>query len=81
MIHFRSNIQTAEFGLYQMSKHSAPLRVYKSDMIMNLLHGFYIASICTYYLIHEKECFTIFKTRGAAERFRYDKTRLFECIK
>ena len=34
-----------------------------------------------YYLIHEKECFIIFKTRGAAERFRYDKTRLFECIK
>ena len=22
-----------------------------------------------YYLIHEKECFIIFKTRGAAERF------------
>ena len=34
-----------------------------------------------YYLIHEKECFIIFKTRGAAERFRYDKTRLCECIK
>ena len=34
-----------------------------------------------YYLIHEKERFNIFKTRGAAERFRYDKTRLFECIK
>ena len=34
-----------------------------------------------YYLIHEKECFIIFKTRGAAERFRCDKTRLFECIK
>ena len=34
-----------------------------------------------YYLIHEKECFIIFKTRGAAERFRYDQTRLFECIK
>ena len=34
-----------------------------------------------YYLIHEKECFIIFKTGGAAERFRYDKTRLFECIK
>ena len=33
-----------------------------------------------YYLIHENECFIIFKTRGAAERFRYDKTRLFECI-
>ena len=33
-----------------------------------------------YYLMHEKECFIIFKTRGAAERFRYDKTRLFECI-
>ena len=30
-----------------------------------------------YYLIHEKERFIIFKTRGAAERFRYDKTRLF----
>ena len=28
-----------------------------------------------YYLIHEKERFIIFKTRGAAERFRYDKTR------
>ena len=26
-----------------------------------------------YYLIHEKECFIIFETRGAAERFRYDK--------
>ena len=37
--------------------------------------------IVMYYLIHEKECFIIFKTRGAAERFRYDKTRLFECIK
>ena len=37
--------------------------------------------IYMYYLIHEKECFIIFKTRGAAERFRYDKTRLFECIK
>ena len=34
-----------------------------------------------HYLIHEKECFIIFKTRGAAKRFRYDKTRLFECIK
>ena len=34
-----------------------------------------------YSLIHEKEHFIIFKTRGAAERFRYDKTRLFECIK
>ena len=34
-----------------------------------------------YYLIHEKECFIILKTRGAAERFRYDKTLLFECIK
>ena len=44
MIHFRSNIQTAEFGLYhQMYKHSSPLSVYKSDM--NLLHGLYIASI------------------------------------
>jgi hypothetical protein len=29
-----------------------------------------------YYLKHEKECFIIFKTRGAAERFRYDKTRV-----
>ena len=27
-----------------------------------------------YYLKHEKECFIIFKTRGAAKRFRYDKT-------
>ena len=27
MIHFRSNIQTAEFGLYQMYKHSASPRV------------------------------------------------------
>jgi hypothetical protein len=26
-----------------------------------------------YYLKHEKECFIIFKTRVAAERFRYDK--------
>ena len=49
MIQFRSNIQTAEFGLYQMSKHSAPLRVYKSDM--NLLHGFYTASISVYIYI------------------------------
>ena len=32
--------------------------------------------IFMYYLIHEKECFIIFKTRGAAERFRYDKTNL-----
>jgi hypothetical protein len=32
-----------------------------------------------YYLKHEKECFIIFKTRGAAERFRYDK-REFECF-
>ena len=38
-------------------------------------------SLFMYYLIHEKERFIIFKTRGAAERFRYDKTRLFECIK
>ena len=37
--------------------------------------------IVKYYLIHENECFIIFKTRGAAERFRYDKTRLLECIK
>ena len=29
-----------------------------------------------YYLKHEKECFIIFKARGAAERFRYDKTRV-----
>ena len=34
-----------------------------------------------YYLIHGKERFIIFKTRGAAERIRYDKTQLFECIK
>ena len=34
-----------------------------------------------YYLIREKECFIIFKTRGAVERFRYDKTRMFEYIK
>ena len=40
MIHFRSNIQTAEFGLYQMYKHSASPRVYKSDI--NLLRGLYI---------------------------------------
>ena len=30
VVHFRSNIQTAEFGLHQMYKHSALLRVYKS---------------------------------------------------
>ena len=41
----------------------------------------YILTGFKYYLIHEKECFIIFKTRGAAERFKYDKTRLFECIK
>ena len=29
-----------------------------------------------YYLKHEKECFIGFKTRGAAERFKSDKTRL-----
>lgn len=29
---------------------------------------------CTYYLEHKKKRFTIFKTRGAAKRFRYDKT-------
>ena len=40
MIHFRSNIQTAEFGLYQIYKHSASLRVYKSDL--NLLRGLYL---------------------------------------
>ena len=34
-----------------------------------------------YCLIHEKEHFIIFKTRGAAEHFRYYKKRLFECIK
>ena len=41
----------------------------------------YAAQNFKYYLIHEKECFIILKTRGAAERFRYDKTLLFECIK
>ena len=29
-----------------------------------------------YYLIHENERFIIFKTRGAAERFISDKTRI-----
>ena len=43
MIHFRSNIQTAEFGLHQIYKHSASPRVYKSDI--NLLHGLYILLI------------------------------------
>ena len=40
MIPFRSNRQTAEFGLYQMYKHSASPRVYKFDI--NLLRGLYI---------------------------------------
>ena len=40
----------------------------------------HVCSLVLYYLIHEKERFIIFKTRGAAERFRYDKMRLFECI-
>ena len=41
----------------------------------------FVSKDSKYYLIHENECFIIFKTPGAAERFRYDKTRLFECIK
>ena len=49
-------------------------------MMMNL-SKLVVAKVMKYYLIHENECFIIFKTRGAAERFRYDKTRLFECIK
>ena len=48
---------------------------------MNLMGFLMFILKVKYYLIHEKECFIIFKTRGAAERFRYDKTRLFECIK
>ena len=40
MIHVRSNRQTAEFGLYQLYKHSVSPRVYKSDI--NLLRGLYI---------------------------------------
>ena len=47
MIHFRSNIQTAKFGLYQIYKHPASPRVYKSDI--NLLHGLYILHICIRY--------------------------------
>ena len=39
------------------------------------LHGF------KYYLKHEKECFIIFKMRGATERFRYMIKREFECFK
>ena len=39
MIQFRSNIQTAEFGFYQIYKHSASPRVYKADI--NLLRGLY----------------------------------------
>ena len=39
---------------------------------------YFYNKLVKYYLIHEKECFIIFKTRGAAERFRYDKTRLFD---
>ena len=39
----KSNIQTADFGLYQMYKHSASPRVYKSDI--NLLCGLYILHI------------------------------------
>ena len=55
-----------------------------SQVITLSLHFFLMLPVCPpfkYYLIHEKERFIIFKTRGAAERFRYDKTRLFECIK
>ena len=40
MIHFKSNIQTAKFGLYQMYKHSASPRVYKFEL--NLFRGLYI---------------------------------------
>ena len=40
---YRSNIQTAEFGLYQSYKHSASPRVYKSDI--NLVRGLYILLI------------------------------------
>ena len=43
LMSFRSNMQTAEFGLYQMYKHSASPRVYKSDK--NLLRGLYILHI------------------------------------
>ena len=46
MIHFRSNIQTAEFGLYQIYKRSASPRVYKSDI--NLLYGLYILQYILY---------------------------------
>ena len=48
---------------------------------------YFYNKLVKYYLIHEKECFIIFKTRGAAERFRYDKTtdlnywiKLLSCI-
>jgi dihydroxyacetone kinase len=35
-----------------------------------------VSETVKYYLKHEKECFIIFKTRGVAGCFRYDKTRV-----
>ena len=52
MIHFRSNTQTAVFGLSQMYKHSASPRVYKSDI--NLLRGLYILLIYLSTLLKHK---------------------------
>ena len=62
--------------LINLKTYSQPLLICTYKTFYNK----YIDQHAMYYLIHE-ECFIIFKTRGAAERFRYDKTRLFECIK
>ena len=52
-----------------------------SFVFCSINHTCIINEFLKYFLIHEKECFIKFKTRGTAERFRYDETRLFECIK
>ena len=89
MIHFRSNIQTAEFGLYhQMYKHSAPLRVYKSDM--NLLHGLYIASIFISFIyifgtkhikLHKQQTFYMIRTITMfVHRHKYCKKNIIKTI-
>ena len=62
-------------------KFHKTIMAHNSKCSSNLFQGGGGMRMTMYYLIYEKECFIIFKTRGAAERFRYDKTRLFECIK
>ena len=59
-----------------------PLRTLPRTLFLILFNGAAImlwcsdCKVCMCYLIQEKELFVIFKMRGAAEVFRYDKARV-----